>query len=103
MTPDKHPSAYAAAREKARTVLRDLLGQHVDPQVADTIADAALEAGLEMVAANQIADPSFEGYGEPVHWIIYNAMHKRALRAEHALDAALRNTPSPTGTDGGAQ
>ncbi|MFB7649347.1 hypothetical protein ACFC0S_16185 [Streptomyces sp. NPDC056084] len=103
MTPDKHPSAYAAAREKARTALRDLLGQHVDPQVADAIADAALEAGLEMVAANRIADPGHEGYGEPVHWIVYNAMHERALRAEHALTAALRTTPMPTGADGGAR
>ncbi|WP_435245040.1 hypothetical protein [Streptomyces tendae] len=104
MNPDLHPSAFDAAREKARSTLLDLLGAHINPQVADSIADAALRAGLEMVAANRIADPGAEGYGQPVHWLVYNAMHQRALRAEHVLDAAgLMDAPIPSGTFAPAQ
>ncbi|MER5302238.1 hypothetical protein ABT039_22645 [Streptomyces lasiicapitis] len=85
-TPDAHPSVFAAGRAKARARLRELLGEHVDPQVADEICDAALAPALELIAANRIATPGSEGYGDPVHWSVYNAMHQRALRAEHALE-----------------
>lgn len=88
--PDAHPSVFRAGRAKARTTLRDLLGEHVAPEVADQISDAALTVALELVAANRIATPGNEGYGEPVHWVTYNAMHQRALRAEHALEDARK-------------
>ncbi|MER0443081.1 hypothetical protein ABR738_00570 [Streptomyces sp. Edi4] len=103
MTPDQRPSVYDAARENGHAALRTLLGAHVAPTIADAITNAALQAGLEMLAANRITDPGSAGYGEPVHWLVYNAMHERALRAEHALEAALRNTAAQTGADGGAQ
>ncbi|MFC8570718.1 hypothetical protein ACFUIW_33675 [Streptomyces sp. NPDC057245] len=93
--PDAHPSVFLAGREKARTKLRELLGEHVAPEVADQISDAALTAALELVAANRIATPGNEGYGEPVHWATYNAMHQRALRAEYALkDAGVEQAPN---------
>lgn len=104
MTPDKHPSVYAAAREKGRTTLHALLGEHVAPVVADAITDAALEAGLEMAAANRLVEPGADGYGHPVEWLVYNAMHQRALRAEYALERAGLPVPEPVAAqDGGCR
>ncbi|MEV1042955.1 hypothetical protein AB0J01_41305 [Streptomyces sp. NPDC050204] len=101
-TPDAHPSVFAASRTAARARLHDLLGDLVADQVADEISDASLTAGLELVAANRIADPNSEGFGDPVHWSVYNAMHQRALRAEHALEAAGLQVPvAPVDRDGG--
>lgn len=103
-TPDAHPSVFAAGREAARAALCNLLGRHIDLQVADQISDAVLTAGLELIAANRIAEPGAEGFGHPVHWTVYNAMHQRALRAEYALeDAGLQTPPPPAGEKGGAR
>ncbi|MDX3165911.1 hypothetical protein PV516_19175 [Streptomyces scabiei] len=93
-TTDDHPSVFAAGREKARAKLRELLGTLVAETVADQISDAVLNEALPLIAANRLTEPSAEGYGQPVHWATYNALHKRALRAEHALEAASAKSPA---------
>ncbi|MFJ9381848.1 hypothetical protein [Streptomyces sp. NPDC101455] len=93
-SPDDHHSVYLAGQTKARAVLRELFGGHVAETVADEIAEAVLNEALPLDAANRIAIPGAEGYGEPVHWTVYNAMHKRAVRAENALGEARRQPPA---------
>ncbi|MFF2571103.1 hypothetical protein [Streptomyces sp. NPDC058084] len=104
-TSDAHPSVFAAGREAARAKLRNLLGEHVDGLVADEISNATLTAGLELVDANRLTDPAADGHGHPVDWSVYNAMHQRALRAEHALKAAGLEVPVPSapGAEDGAR
>ncbi|PZT71562.1 hypothetical protein [Streptomyces sp. AC1-42T] len=82
--PDDHPSVRDAGREAARRVLRTVFGGQELGPLAAQISDDIVDCVLPMIAANRIT-PRAEGYGEPVHWSVYNAMHLRALRAENAL------------------
>ncbi|WP_435058451.1 hypothetical protein [Streptomyces sp. bgisy060] len=81
---DDHPSVRDAGREAARRVLRTVFAGHEMGPLAAQIADDVIDCVLPMIAANRIT-PGAEGYGEPVHWTVYNAMHLRASRAENAL------------------
>ncbi|MEU3704768.1 hypothetical protein AB0E82_21070 [Streptomyces anulatus] len=82
--PDDHPSVRDAGRAAARRVLRTVFAGHELGPLAAQISDDIVDCVLPMIAANRIT-PRAEGYGEPVHWSVYNAMHLRALRAENAL------------------
>jgi hypothetical protein len=85
---DQTPAAREVARAAARNTLRRLLLGHLGDQIANAIADEVLEAALSQIVADRISVPGAEGYGEPVHWTVYNAMHERALYTSYALDNA---------------
>lgn len=84
---DAAPAVRDAGRRAARHKLDGLIPDHLAEQVANEIADAVLEAVLPQIAAARVAVPGAEGYGEPVHWTVYNAMHQRALYAEYRAAA----------------
>lgn len=83
--PDDHPSVRDEAREAARRVLSTVFDGHGVGPLAEKVADDIVDCVLPMITANRIITPGAEGYGDPVHWTVYNAMHKRANRAENAL------------------
>lgn len=84
---DITPAAYDAARTAARWTAKQTIGDHISisTDLVDRIADEAAEKAVAMSAADSITEPHQPGYGEPVSWIVYNAMHQRALRAEMML------------------
>lgn len=82
---DQDPTVRSVARAAARNTLRRLLLGHLGDQIADAIADEVLDAALAQIVADRIATPGSEGYGDPVHWTVYNAMHQRALYAGYAI------------------
>jgi hypothetical protein len=82
---DITPAAYDAARTAARWKLKQTVGDLISPSIADQIADVAAEKAVSMSAADLITKPHQPGYGGPVSWLVYNAMHLRALRAENML------------------
>jgi hypothetical protein len=81
---DQAPAAREVARAAARNTLRRLLLGHLGDQIADAIADEVLDAALAQIVADRISTPGSEGWGEPVHWTVYNAMHERALAVDKA-------------------
>lgn len=85
---DQDPEARTVARAAARNTLRRLLLGHLGDQIADTIADEVLDAALTQIVADRISTPGSDGWGEPVHWTVYDAMHQRALYAGYALKGA---------------
>jgi hypothetical protein len=85
---DQDPAARDVARGAARNTLRRLLLGHLGDQIADEIADEVLDAALTQIVADRISTPGSEGYGNPVHWTVYNAMHQRALYAGYAIKNA---------------
>lgn len=84
---DITPAAYDAARTAARWKVKQTIGEHIaiSPTLVDEIADVAAEKAVSMSAADLITNPNQPGYGDPVSWLAYNAMHLRALRAENML------------------
>ncbi len=82
---DQTPAAREVARGAARNTLRRLLLGHLGDQIAEVIADEVLDAALAQIVADRISTPGSKGWGEPVHWTVYNAMHQRALYAGYAI------------------
>lgn len=85
---DQDPGTREVARGAARNALRRLLLGHLGDQIADAIADEVLDAALAQIVADRISIPGSEGYGNPVHWTVYNAMHERALYSGYVIDKA---------------
>lgn len=82
---DQVPAARQVARGAAGNTLRRLMLGHLGDQIPNEIADQVLEAVMAQILADRISTPGAEGWGEPVHWTVYNAMHQRALYAGYAL------------------
>lgn len=80
----------AAQRAVAVGPLGQVLSQEAGRELADRVADAVMAATLPMAEGLRLYAPGADDAGQPVHWAVHNAMHKRAVDAGDKVTRARR-------------